>query len=414
MILLRRLLNELVVARAGCALAPVVVSFRPEYRDSGEIDRITTSCVSIPSPAKASRSFLHALLGSDPNLADSKSFLVERASGNPFFVEEIVRSLVDTGVLEGARSNYRPAQTALEHRDPAHGTGVARRAYRQVTCCRETPAAGGRGHRPRRPVHSLHAICGLLEDALCGLLDNLQAAELLYATQLFPDLQYSFTHALTHDVAYSGVLHERRRDIHARVVGAIEKFTPIGSGEQIERLAHHAVRVSSREKAVHYLRQAGAKAAARSALSDARVSFEQALDILKALPESQATLEQAFEIRLELRTVLRQLGEVELMLKHLREAERLAERLNDDIRRCRAFSFLTLVLANLGHVDEAAETGARSVEIARRIGDLRLSILTGSNLAEPSYLRGEYKQAVEIALGPLPRCPANGPTNISG
>ena len=196
------------------------------------------------------------------------------------------------------------------------------------------------------PFALLHAICGLTEDKLRGLLDNLQAAEFLYATQLFPDLQYTFKHALTHDVAYSGVLHERRRDIHARVVDAIEKLYADRLGEQVERLAHHAVRGELQEKAVHYLRQAGGKAAARSALSDARAWFEQALGVLEALPESEAALEQAFEIRLELRPVLRQLGEGRQMLEHLREAEALAERLKDDRRRGRVCAFMTTVHVN--------------------------------------------------------------------
>jgi hypothetical protein len=80
---------------------------------------------------------------------------------------------------------------------------------------------------------------------------------------------------------------------------------PRSPDEPVERLAHHAVRGALRERAVHYLRQAGLKAAARSALVDARSWFEQALDVLTALPASQPTLEQAFEIRLELRPMLR-------------------------------------------------------------------------------------------------------------
>ena len=140
----------------------------------------------------------------------------------------------------------------------------------------------------------LHAICGLTEDELRGLLDNLQAAEFLYSTQLFPDLQYTFKHSLTHDVAYSGVLHERRREIHARVVDAIERLYADRLGEQVERLAHHAVRGELQEKAVHYLRQAGAKAAGRDRRSRTPgLGFEQALDILKSLPESPAALEQS-------------------------------------------------------------------------------------------------------------------------
>ena len=226
------------------------------------------------------------------------------------------------------------------------------------------------------PFALLHAICGLAEDKLRGLLDNLQAAEFLYSTQLFPDLEYTFKHSLTHDVTYSGVLHERRREIHARVVNAIEKLYADRLGEQVERLAHHAVRGELKEKAVHYLRQAGAKAAARSALSDARASFEQALDVLKSLPESQAAMEQAFEIRLELRPVLRQLGEVRQMLEHLREAEALAERLKDDRRRGRVCGFMTTVLSTLDELDEALVTGTRALEIAQRLGDLRLRIVS--------------------------------------
>jgi len=84
------------------------------------------------------------------------------------------------------------------------------------------------------------------------------------------------------------VLHERRRDVHARVVDAIEQLYADRLAEQVERLAHHAMRGEKREKAVPHLWQAGGKAAARSALSDARAWFEQALGVLEALPGSRA------------------------------------------------------------------------------------------------------------------------------
>jgi len=156
---------------------------------------------------------------------------------------------------------------------------------------------------------------------------------------------------------------------------------------------------------VHYLRQAGAKAAARAALSDARTWFEQALGALKALPESQTALEQAFEIRLELRPVLRQLGEVREMLVHLREAEALAERLNDDRRRGRACGLMTTVLSTLDELDEALVTGTRAVEIATRAGDTRLRIVTTSCLEQAYYYRGDYEHVVEIATENLATIP---------
>ena len=178
-------------------------------------------------------------------------------------------------------------------------------------------------------------------------------------------------------------------------------------GEHIERLAHHALRGELREKAVDYLRQAGGKAAARSALPDARGWFEQALDILEALPENQTTLEQAFEIRLELRPALSQLGELRRMLERLREAETLAERLNDDHRRGRVGAFMTNAQSLLGDPDEALVTGTRALEIARRFGDVRLRILTTTYLEQAHYLRAEYERVVELATDNLAALPAD-------
>jgi len=399
------LLNEL-VGDAKDARLLLVVSYRPEYMDEWR-NRPNYRLLHLdPLASESLAELLQALVGPDPSLPTLKSFLVERASGNPFFVEEIVRVLVDTGVLEGARGSYRLARpfSSTEVPPTVQAVLAARIDALPAAEKRLLHQAAVIGHDA--PFTLLHAICGLTEDGLRALLDNLQAAEFLYATQLFPDLQYTFMHSLTHNVAYSGVLHERRRNIHARVVDAVEELYADRLGEQVERLAHHAVRAELQEKAVHYLRQAGAKQAARGALQEARTSFEQALDILKSVPESGATMEEAFEVRLELRTVLRQLGEVGLMLKHLRQAEVLAEQLNDDVRRCRVCSFLTVVLSNLGQVDEAAVIGARSVEIAQHIGDLRLSIIAGSNLAEPYYLRGEYEQAVGVAAGSLAALPS--------
>jgi len=275
--------------------------------------------------------------------------------------------------------------------------------------CSRRFSAGGKesaviGHDV--PLALLHSICGLTEDKLRVLLDNLQAAEFLYVTQLFPTLQYTFKHSLTHDVTYSGVLHERRRDIHARAVDAIEVLYADRLGEQVERLARHAVRGELQEKAVLYLRQAGGKAAARSALLDARTWFEQALGILKVLPESEAVLEQAFEIRLELRPVLRKLGEGRQMLEYLREAEALAGRLKDDRRLGQVCAFMTTVHSTLNELDEALATGTRALEIAQRLGDLRLSILATSYLEQACYYRGDYERVVGFATDNLAALPA--------
>jgi class 3 adenylate cyclase/tetratricopeptide (TPR) repeat protein len=399
------LLNELVVSAQDARLL-LVVSYRPEHRDEWRSRPNYRQLRLDPLASDGLAEFLHALLGSDPSLSVVKSFLVQRANGNPFFVEEIVRALVDAGVLERTRGNYRLARPFSSIAVPP--------TLRAVLAARIDALPAAEKHLLQEasvigqdaPFSLLHEICGLAEEELRRLLDNLQAAEFLYATQLFPDLQYTFKHSLTHDVTYGGVLHERRSDIHARVVVAIERVYAERLTEQVERLAYHAVRGGLKEKAVYYLRRAGGKAAARSALPDARAWFEQALSVVKSLPESQSAREQAFEIRLELRPVLRQLGEGRQMLEHLREAEAISEVLKDDLRRGRVCAFMTTVLSTFDELDEALVTGTSALEIALRVGDLRLRILATGCLEQAYYYRGEYQHVVEIATENLAVLPA--------
>src|ERR671936_101588 len=123
------------------------------------------------------------------------------------------------------------------------------------------------------------------EDTLQRCLAHLQATALLYETRVFLEQEYTFKHALTHEVAYGSLLQEQRRVLHARIVEALEALAGDQVAEHVERLAHHALRGEVWEKAVAYCRQAGAKAGARSANREAVVYFEQALGALGHLPE---------------------------------------------------------------------------------------------------------------------------------
>jgi len=398
------LLNELAV-RAQDARLLLVVSYRPEFQDDWKHRPNYRQLHLNPLASENLAALLQALLGSNPNLQILKNFLMQRASGNPFFVEEIVRALAENGVIEGARSNYRLAKPFVSHEIPPTVQAVLAARIDALPAAekRLLQEASVIGHDVLFAL--LHAISGLAENDLQGLLEDVQASEFLYATQLFPDLQYTFTHSLTHDVTYNGVLLERRREIHARIVDAIEKLYAGRLGEQVERLAHHAVRGDLKDKAVHYLRQSGAKAAARSALADARSCFEQALDLLKTLPESQSSLEQGLDIRLELRPVLRQLGEARPMLDHLREAEAIAMRLRDDRRRGLVCGFMTTAYSSVDALDEAAATGARALEIAERLGDAKLRLVAKSYLAQVYCYRAEYERVVELVSGNLASLP---------
>src|SRR5262249_45033704 len=151
------------------------------------------------------------------------------------------------------------------------------------------------------PFPLLLAIADLREGELGRALTRFQAAEFLYETRLFPDLEYTFKHALTHEVAYGSLLHERRRALHAQIVAAMGDLYPDRLTEHVERLAHHAERAELWDKATQYLHQAGTKTAARSAHREAAAYFEKALIALAHLPESRATREQAVDLHVAVR-----------------------------------------------------------------------------------------------------------------
>ena len=398
-------LLDSLVESLGSARLLLLVNYRPEYQHAWSGKTYYSQMRLDSLPAENAGELLDALLGADPGLASLKQLLVRR--GNPFFLEETVRTLVETKALAGERGRYRLTQPVQALQVPPTvqamlGARIDRLAPEDKRLLQTASVVG-----KDVPLALLQGIAELPDEALRRGVDHLQAAEFLHETGLFPDLEYSFKHALTHEVTYGSLLQERRRELHARIVDAIETLHRERLGEQIDRLAHHASRGELREKAAHYLRQAGLKAAARSALQDARGSLEQALGVLEALPESQAMLEQAFEIRLELRTVLNQLGEVRGSLEHLRKAETLSEQLNDDRRRGRVCAFMTITHSMLGELDEALVTGARALGIAGRLGDLRLRILTTSYLDMTQYYRGEYERVVELATDNLAVLPAD-------
>ena len=325
-------LLDSLVERLPTARLLLLVNYRPEYQHGWGSKTYYTQLRLDPLPPVSAEEFLQALLGDDPSLAPLKQLLIARTQGNPFFLEESVRTLVETGVLVGERGAYRLAQPVESLQMPATVQAIlAARIDRlppEDKRLLQTAAVIG----TEVPWPLLQAIADAPEEALHRGLGQLQAAEFLYETSLFPEHAYTFKHALTHEVAYNSLLQERRRALHTRIVEAIEGLSADRLTEQVERLAHHALRGEVWDKALAYCRQAGAKAAARSAYREAVAYFEQALTALQHLPEHRETLEQAIDLRLDIRNALIALGELGAIFDHLREAETLATALDDQRR----------------------------------------------------------------------------------
>ncbi len=244
------------------------------------------------------------------------------------------------------------------------------------------------------PFALLQAIAELPEAELRRALAHLQGAEFLYETSLFPDLEYTFKHALTHEVSYGSLLQRRRRTLHARIMDAIEALYAGRLNEHVERLSHHGVRGEVWDRALKYLRQAGGKAVDRSANQEAAVWFEQGLDVLKHLPERRENTEQAIDLRLDMRNPLLSLGEFARLFDYLREAERLAAALGDQRRLGRVFGYLASFFNVMADYDRAIDSGERALAIAEAIQDVNVQVLADFYLGVTYFFRGEYPRSM--------------------
>jgi transcriptional regulator with AAA-type ATPase domain/tetratricopeptide (TPR) repeat protein len=376
------LLASMVDGLPGAAVL-FVVTYRPGYE-----------------PPWANRSFATQLslppLSNEDSLAVTRSVLpavalphavaeaiLSRAEGNPFFLEELALSIQDRG-LAGDLAVPDTVQGVLLSR-------IGRLPETEQALLQSAAVIG-----KDVPLPILAAVTALPEEPLAQALRHLSAAEFLYEVSSFPEVKYRFRHALTHEVAYESLRPERRRQLHARIVVAIEASHSDRLLEDVGRLAHHATRGELWEKAVEYSRQAGAKAAARSAHQQAVAYLEQALDALTHLPESRAQIEQAIDVRLDLRNSLHPLGDPERILAMLREAEALARTLDDPRRLARVFSFMTQYFRLIGHLDLAVESAERALALADRMRDTPFWIVANTFLGTAYDAKGEYRKAADI------------------
>jgi predicted ATPase len=333
--LLENLVESLPTARLF-----LLVDYRPEYGHGWGNKTYYTQLRLDPLPPESTVELLEALLGSAASLQPLEQLLATRTGGNPLFIEESVRTLIETGALVGAVGNYQIAKPLRDIHVPAtvHAILAARidRLPPEEKHLLQCAAVVGKDV----PYALLAAIAEEPEGRLRTLIAHLQAGEFLYETSLFPDLEYTFKHALTHEVAYGTVLHERRRALHASIVPAVERIWSDRLVEHAERLSEHAVRGAVWDKALAYLQQAGAKAYGRSAHREAVAFWETALSCLEHLPPSREVSETGIELRMRLRNSLTQLGELARWGEYLQEAERLAEALGDQRRLTQVTSLL--------------------------------------------------------------------------
>ena len=395
------LLDELVEG-LPTTRAVLLVSYRPEYRHGWGNKTYYTQVGVAPLPGEGAESLLSALVGDDPTLQPLKPLLTARAAGNPFFLEESVRALIETGTLGGERGAYRLARPLRDVQVPATVQAIlAARIDRLVPEHKrllQTAAVIGKD----LPLALLRATAELPDEDLGRGLAHLQEAELLYQTSSFPEPEYTFKHAITQEVAYASLLRERRRELHRRVADRLE-LDQAGQAEPPHALlAHHLVQAEERVRALPHLLEAARRAKRRYANDEALALFGRALAILEAAADGQlADLEPGaaraaiFDLLSERHGVLGVLSRFAEERVDLETMRRLAEADGDDRRLSDALNGLADSYNRGGDLAATRAAAEAALAIKVRLGDKAGEADALSNIAPLYTALGDFDAAKE-------------------
>jgi class 3 adenylate cyclase/tetratricopeptide (TPR) repeat protein len=321
--------------------------------------------------------------------------MVTKTDGVPLFVEELLKTLLESEVVHAEAERYvltgplppmaipPTLQDALMAR--LDRLGAARDLVQRAALLgREFAYAVLRAVAPQDEAAVQQGLAQLVE------------AEVLYQRGLPPRASYVFKHALIQEAASQSLLRRTRQHYHLQIAHVLETQFPETAETQPEVLARHYTEAGLDEQALAYWQRAGDRALERSAYREAVGSFEQALRALAQLPETRATREQAIDLRLALRNALQPSGDAQSrqrILGLLREAEDLAVALDDLRRLGRICVLLTQHFFYRGLHDQVIATSQRAVACGAASGESVVQALANQFLGSSYHSQGDYRRA---------------------
>jgi len=374
-----------------------IVNFRPEYQAPWMSRSYYRQVSLLPLGAEAIRALLADLLGEHPSLNGLPDLVQERTAGNPFFIEEVVRALAESGNLEGKRGAYRlvrPVDDATV--PPTVNTVLAARIDRlseREKSLLQSAAVIGREFSQPVLARAAELGEGEFEPALRALI----AAEFVFEQELYPDAVYAFKHPLTQEVAYNSQLGERRAAVHRRVAQALEELYPEKLDERAALLAQHWEAAGDALAAARWSARAATWAGLND-ISEAVRHWRKVSELVQALPDSDEASGLALVARVWRLNYGFRLGISEQEASaHYEAGRELAQRSGDRA----SLLLITTVYANVrgtaGHLDEYSELAEEVNRLSSEIGDPALRI---ASLAVPIYsrfVRGRLAEALALA-----------------
>jgi len=375
----------------------LIVLYRPEYTHPWGsksyynrigLDQLTT---------KSSTELIKAILPRGEPVPELSELILNRAAGNPLFMEEFTHTLLEKGAIQ-CKDNQCiliKKATEIEVPDTIQGIIAARidRLEDDLKRIMQVASVIGRDFAFR----ILETITEMRQELKAYLL-NLQGLEFIYEKTLFPELEYVFKHALTQEVAYNSLLQKRRKEIHEKIGRAIEDLWPDRIEEFYEMLAYHYSRSDNLEKAYQFLKLSANKAVKNYSNWEAFRFYKDSIYVLTTMPETDETIKEQIEIRLLMAGPMFHLGFPEDSLEILQTGERLSKELGEEKALALLLSIIGQYYAWKGEdLLQAIQYSEKSFMEADKINDIDLMAPIGTDLVFLYFWMGEYVKATDIA-----------------
>lgn len=397
------LLDELVAAM-GTARMMLLVTTRPERVPDWRSEAAGADVVPIPLqplPPGNADALLQDLLGASDALAPLRARIIAQADGTPLFLEEIARSLIESGQVDpdaanpdalGADSGGRLTDIVI----PASVQAILAARIDRLPPARRRVLQVASVIGKDVPLPLLEAISELPAGHLGAELAALRAGGFLYEVALPNGIEHTFKHALTHAVAYDSLLRRHRRDLHARVLAAMQTLYGERQEELTEQLAGHALRGEAWPEAVRHALAAGDRANSRSAWQEAVAFLEDAVTALDHLERSPETIAQGIEARIRLRAVLAPLADVPRMMRYLDEAGALSREAGDQVMLARVNISRAAMLAHMGEVGGAIVASRSALATMQAVHDSMGVVGAAFALGQALWYAGDFAEAATI------------------
>jgi class 3 adenylate cyclase/tetratricopeptide (TPR) repeat protein len=366
---------------------------------------------------EAATSLLNDLLGEGKHLDELKAHVLRHTGQVPLFIEEIVRQLVNRGILRPGEPQpiARVAWDALGIPPTVQGVIASRidRLSRDDKSLLQLASVVG----PRVSPQLLATVTGMPAAQLQSHLWSLEILDFLVESRWGASVDYEFAHDLIREVAYDSILRAQREDLHRRILFALEANSAGHEQDVAEALCHHAVRAQDWVKADRYGEMAAKKAFARSAFRDATGYFQIAMDAVDKLPFSTARERRAIDLRIEARLAFGPFGRMKEWFGLCRDAEARSETIGDEGRRLASIAMRAAASNFYGTPYEAMTAGEEAVALARKLDNATWLGFAEYGLGQSCFLAGKYRAAeqwLEQASARIAGAPENVPPGSTG